>query len=129
MNLTTQSRVKSLSTKNIFEKVNNKLDEAEQIGGSRHCAAIVHKGEILSFGFNKRKTHPLMLKFQVNIPEKQYLHAEIDAIRQIKDKSILTECEIYVSRKSRGNNIGNSEPCPICRNAIRYYGIKKVYWT
>jgi tRNA(Arg) A34 adenosine deaminase TadA len=113
---------------NIFEELNNKLSESDLIGSSRHAAAIVHNGKILSIGHNRRKTHPLMLKFQ-HKPYKIFLHAEIDAIVKIKDKTLLKECQLYVARRSKGNNILNSEPCETCKKAIRFFGIKQVYWT
>jgi len=112
----------------IFKVLEEENLKADMIGCSRHSAAIVHKNKIISIGHNKRKTHPLMLKFQ-HKPFKVLLHAEIDAIVKVRDKTLLKDSEIYVSRLSKGDNILNSEPCETCKKAIRFYGINKVYWT
>lgn len=113
-----------------FDTLKREVLNAELIGASRHAAAIVHKGDIISIGHNKRKTHPLMLKFQ-HKEHNLFLHAEIDAISKIRDKKLLTDCSLYVMRLSKGNNISNSEPCQTCWNAIRFFGIKpkNVYWS
>lgn len=112
----------------IFNLLKKEVAKAELIGPSRHAAAIVHGNDVLSIGFNKRKTHPLMRQFQ-HSPYKLYLHAEIDAISKVKDKSLLRHSELYVLRLSRGNNVLISEPCQTCKNAIEYFGIKQTHWT
>ena len=112
----------------IFKILEEENLKADMIGCSRHSAAIVHRNKIISIGHNKRKTHPLMLKFQ-HRSFKILLHAEIDAISKVRNKNLLKDSEMYVSRLSKGNNILNSEPCETCKKAIRFYGINKVYWT
>ena len=71
-------------------------------------AVIVHKGKIIAEGFHRKYGEA---------------HAEVNAVNKVKDKSILKECEIYVSL----------EPCahfgktPPCANLIVESGFKKVY--
>lgn len=112
----------------VFKELLKHVHGADMVGNSLHCAAIVHKGSILSIGVNKKKTHPIQKLF-ADKPEKDCIHAEIDAIVKVKDKDILKECELYVLRLTKGNRIGNSKPCAGCMNALSYYGIKKFHWT
>lgn len=112
----------------IFKELLKHVHGADMVGNSLHCAAIVHKGNILSIGLNKKKTHPLQKKF-ADRPEKDCIHAEIDALVKIKHKHILKDCDIYVLRLTKGNRIMNSKPCAGCEKAINFYGIKNIYWT
>jgi tRNA(Arg) A34 adenosine deaminase TadA len=112
----------------VFKYLLANVHHADLIQNSRHCAAIVHKNEVLSIGWNKKKTHPMQKKYSSR-PDRLFVHAEIDAITKIKDKSILKDCDIYVLRLSKSDLISNSKPCPGCNNAIRDYGFKNVYWT
>ena len=70
-------------------------------------AVIIHNDKIISEGFTSKHGGP---------------HAEVNAINNVKDKSLLKECTIYVSL----------EPCshfgktPPCSHKIVEVGIKKV---
>jgi guanine deaminase len=78
--------------------------------GGPFGAVIVKKGEIIAKGHNE------VLK--TNDPT---AHAEIVAIRKAAKKLgrfDLSDCELY--------SIG--DPCPMCYSAIRWAGIKKVYY-
>lgn len=112
----------------IFKELRRLVEKADLIGNSQHCAAVVHKGKILSVGFNKKKTHPFQKKYS-DRPERLYLHAELDAILGIKDKTILSSCDIYVLRLSKGNQVLNSEPCEGCKKALKFYQFQNIYWT
>ena len=98
---------------------------------SKHSAAVVYKGKIVSVGFNQLKTHPMMEKFNRN--EKAiYLHAEIDAIiRAINlfGPDFLSKCDLYVLRLTREGTVANSKPCSGCQKAIDAFGFRKVYHT
>jgi deoxycytidylate deaminase len=87
------------------------------------------RGYVLSIGTNSyTKTHPLQAHYanKSQLPEKVYLHAEIDAIAKCRDLSKAYSIEVI-----RVNNEGKyllSAPCPICRSAISSTGIKKVIY-
>lgn len=112
----------------IFEVLRQNVTKADMVQNSQHCAAVVQNGKILTIGYNRKKTHPLQKKFQ-NRPERLCLHAEIDAISKIKRKHILNTCDLYILRLSKGGTVSNSEPCDGCKKAIKFFNIKRVYWT
>lgn len=73
------------------------------------------------------KSHPLQAYFakKVGRPEQIYLHAEIQAILNAKQKQIH---EIVITRADI-NGLKNARPCPICMEAIKAFGIKKITYT
>jgi tRNA(Arg) A34 adenosine deaminase TadA len=112
----------------IFQFLLKSVPRADKVGNSQHCAVVVHKGSILSVGHNKKKSHPLQ-KFFADKEEKIFIHAELDALTKIKDKNVLTECDLYVLRVTGGKNVSNSEPCVGCKRALKYFKIRNTYWT
>lgn len=74
------------------------------------------------------KTHPIQAYFaeKVGHPHRKYLHAEIAAIVKAGDRKIH---RIEVSRRNKEGRQCNAEPCPICKEAIKAYGIKFIAWT
>lgn len=122
----------------IFNILARVAEAIEPVGRIRLTSAIVSpKGEIVAIGVASKKTHPLQMKFQKN-KNCIFLHAEIDAIqRSIKKKIDLSQCSLYVCRikqyelknKRRVLGFGNAYPCEGCQSAIKYFNIKKVYYT
>jgi deoxycytidylate deaminase len=86
------------------------------------------KGDIISVGVNKMKTHPMQARFSAmtNDPMKIYLHAEIAAI--IAAKGVQGH-SIYIARIRRNGSTGIAKPCAGCAAALQEYGIKKIYFT
>lgn len=88
------------------------------------------KGNILSIGQNNYiKTHPYqaLCASKAGMPEKIYLHAEIDAI--VKCKDISKAHSIHIFRKGKSEKYLLAAPCPVCVTAIKQTPIKKVYHT
>lgn len=84
--------------------------KAAAIGETPIGAVIVHDGEIISRGYNKRETKKNAL-----------LHAEIIAIDKACKKLggwRLPRCDMYVTL----------EPCPMCAGAIINSRIENVYF-
>lgn len=105
--------------------------KAWKTGTSRHSACVVYKGKVLSWGVNKKKTHPLCVEYQPN-PERCYLHAEMDAIIKTMNKhgqDILQECTLYVLRIGNSGIVRHSKPCEGCMNMINATQIKEVIWS
>ena len=87
------------------------------------------RGQLLSVGFNSyTKTHPLQKWFAslASMDDKQYLHAEIDAILRARSARIH---RIVVERYGKDGHPRLAAPCPICQLAIAAFGIKIVEHT
>ena len=112
--------------KRHFDMLYKIADAAVPVGKQRLAACIVRKRQLISVGFNKKKTHPLQWKFS-KCDEAVYLHAEIDAI--INAREDIRGATMYVLRVMKDGKTGLAKPCEGCARAIKHYGIKRVYWT
>ena len=75
----------------------------------KHVSLIIRKGELVSFGINKLKTHPLAKIYGYRYNE---IHAELDALLKYKgpkDKLILINF-----RFNRFGDMRMSKPCELC---------------
>ena len=98
----------------------------------QNVTAIIYdkRGRVLSIGKNSYiKTHPLQKHYalKANLPHKQLLHAEIDAIRRCK--YMHRAHRIVVIRTLADGSTGNAKPCPICQRAIESAGISHIEHT
>lgn len=88
------------------------------------------KGRILSIGTNSyHKTHPMQAKcaHKVGMPERIYLHAEIDAI--VRCNNISKAHSIHIFRKGKDRKFLLAKPCPVCQEAISMTPIKEIFFT
>ena len=88
------------------------------------------RGNVLAIGKNSyTKTHPYQAKCakEVGLPEKIFLHAEIDAILKCQDLS--KAYSIHIFRQGKSGQYLLAKPCPSCANAINKTPIKKVFHT
>ena len=95
------------------------------------AAALVLKNKIISFGFNRMKSHPFQKKYGSNI-ECIYLHAEIHAIKSaLKNFSVddLRKTSMFVLRKRDKKERALAKPCAGCTRAIAEFGIRSVTFT
>lgn len=117
----------------------SKVAEAAEHDGLRAklAAAVVIRNEIISVGFNRKKSHPFQAQFGSN-DKSIYLHAETDAInRALKyiSKEDLRKATLYVARVKYKDNHSKkviwaeSKPCCGCQRAITSHGIKRVIHT
>lgn len=106
------------------------------IGNARIAAAIVRRGEIVSLGHNRLKSHPFQLRFGRN-NDSIYWHAETAAIYNLWKRApeLISGASLYVLRVKRpfsGSRqwvLGNAKPCSGCATAIQMFGIRSVYYT
>lgn len=95
-------------------------------------AIITKGGDVLSVGFNRRKSHPIQKKYNVHRgcgdESKDYIHAEMAAIIKVHHKD-LRGATIYVSRKNANGDRAMCRPCNACMKAILDAGIKKICYT
>jgi len=92
-------------------------------------ATIYNKaGRIVSIGFNSYvKTHPLQCRYArlAGMPEKVYLHAEIDALIKAKGRGY----RIFIERYNKNGKPLLAKPCPICQLAIDKAGLSVIQYT
>jgi len=87
------------------------------------------RGKLLGKGTNSyKKTHPLQKFFATfaGLPLKIYLHAEVAAILQCKNRKIH---RISIERFDKHGQPVNAKPCLICQEAIKAFGIQVVEHT
>ena len=99
---------------------------------TQNITAVIYdkKGRVLSLGKNSYvKTHPQQARHArlVGLPEKIFLHAEMDAI--IRCRNLTDAHKILVTRITRNGKYGNAKPCPVCQSAIEEAGISEIEWT
>jgi deoxycytidylate deaminase len=81
------------------------------------------KGNVLSIGTNKQKTHPLQDKYSDG--KRIYLHAEIDALSKCKKHPY----KMIVIRLKRNGETALAKPCSVCSKAIEDFDVKIVEYT
>lgn len=110
------------------------IEKARQIpyaqGESRVYAIITDdRGRVVSEGQNSyTKTHPIQKKIAccVGLPDKEYLHAEMQALIRSKGQG----AKICVARVDSKGNPKLAKPCPICELAIKEHGgIDNIQYT
>jgi tRNA(Arg) A34 adenosine deaminase TadA len=112
----------------ILKKISQDI---ECVGNQTLAACVVKRNKIISFGHNKKKTHPLQNKFNKH-PQAIYLHAEIDAIKNaLKRLSVedLIGSTLYIVRTKKNGSEGLAKPCCGCMQAIESFGIAKIVYT
>lgn len=98
---------------------------------------VVYKNQVISEGYNQKRTHPMQIKYDAYRPEiiegvrnVHSMHAESSALFKIMDMDICwRKAEIYVYRIMKCKPFGLAKPCPSCTALIRDLGIKKVHYT
>lgn len=108
------------------------------VANARIAAAIVHRNEIISFGINRRKSHPFQKKWSKN-SDAIYLHAENDAILNALRKGFnvddLRYTSLYICRmKYNSSNkrkmiSGLACPCEGCMKSIINFNIRNIYFS
>lgn len=104
------------------------------VRGAKLASAIMHKNQVVSFGVNQIRSHPLQARFGKNA-DAIFLHAEIDSIRNAlynNTADFLSRTTMYVYRVKRTEGRhsawcqGNASPCEGCSRAIATFGIRRV---
>ena len=84
------------------------------------------RGKLLSVGKNSYvKTHPLQARYskKVGLPNKVYLHAELDCLLKAKGQPIH---KVVVLRIGKNGQPANAKPCPSCSLALQDFGVKRI---
>ena len=105
------------------------------VSKSRIMAALYLRNNIIAYGSNEAKTHPMAARYAKH-PEATSLHAEISCIRNALkriDLNTLAKCTLYVARAKKlitGDFVwGMAKPCSGCSDAIITFNIPKVIYT
>lgn len=98
------------------------------------CAVLVKSGNVISIGFNRMATSGFVEHFADRAKGKCrdfYLstHAEMDAVRRIRNKTDLRGTKIFVARPRPCGDLGMARPCVVCQHVLHSYGIKRAYYT
>jgi len=96
-------------------------------------ATIVGGGRVLSVGYNSRANSGLQERYKTN-PHCNSIHAEVDAVLNVRRKIDLRGSKIVVVRRLRADNQNNlalamAKPCTMCQAVLRSYGIKRAIYT
>jgi tRNA(Arg) A34 adenosine deaminase TadA len=94
----------------------------------KHGAVLVKGGTVRNGSFNKSNYCSFGHRFR----KKEYgiptLHAEIGTVLGV-DRTVTEGATVYVARVGKGNDFKMSKPCPMCREALRHCGVKRVVYT
>ena len=100
------------------------IERARYYASKSNCrngmAAVLfrNKGKPLAWGFNKKGYRG------------SSIHAEVDAIKQIKmQKKRANNASILVCRFRKDGSYAMAKPCANCIEVLKMAGIKKVAWT
>lgn len=113
----------------------NKSSYDERFKQSKHAAIIMRGGNIIGYGINVYKPHPMSLKRDVLkkrtkcIEDIYTMHAEMAAIRSVKNKELLNGATIFIGRLSDSWGEMFSCPCETCTFYIQKYKLKRVVYT
>lgn len=121
----------------IFDLLRTIAADVSPVAHARIAAAVVYRKDIIALGACQKQTHPLQKQFSRN-PESIYLHAEIDAIKNVlkrySPRVLKSSTLIVVRQKWADSNKtklvdGLACPCDGCQRAIDYYQIPNVEWS
>jgi len=119
----------------MIEVLKVMAQDVTPVRGAKLASAIMHKAQVVSFGINQIRSHPLQARFSKN-SEAIFLHAEVDSIRNAlsrNDPDFLARTTMFVYRVKRKEETqhagwcqGNASPCVGCARAIAAFGIRRV---
>jgi len=122
-------RIRKLSkTKKRYFDLAKRAAMESSYGKLRHGAVIVKGGSVVSFGFNKSNHCQFGQRFRHMDKGPATQHAEISAILGLP-RSATQGADVYVVRINNDCDWRMSKPCPMCEQALRFVGVKRVLYT
>jgi len=122
-------RIRKLSkTKKRYFDLAKRAAMESTYGKLRHGAVIVKGGSVVSFGFNKSNHCQFGQRFRHMGKGPATQHAEISAILGLP-RSATQGADVYVVRINNDCDWRMSKPCPMCEQALRFVGVKRVFYT
>ena len=117
----------SKSRKRYFDLAKRAAMESTY-GKLRHGAVVVKGGSVVSFGFNKSNHCQFGQRFRHMDKGPATQHAEISAILGLP-RSATQGADVYVVRINNDCDWRMSKPCPMCEQALKFVGVKRVFYT
>jgi len=124
--------------KNIINTLEHVAIATPFQGSAKIAAAVVRGKKIIGLGVNRDKTHPMQAKYNEN-PDRIFLHAEIDAIKnaiRFINAEDLKKCAMYVVRVKRPDThdkvnwiYGTAAPCDGCMKCLEAFQVHDVIFT
>ena len=117
--------------------------DLEPVASAKIAACLVHRGEIISYGFNQNKSSTFQSKWSKN-SESVFWHSETNAIHNALKRYDVEELQnmkttLYVCRikkllvnpktKEFVNVWGASNPCVGCSKCITHHNINRVVFS
>lgn len=116
-------------------KIISNSEYDEKLKRKRHAAIIIRGGNVVGWGINSLKAHPMAIKRSVfnrrsrDLDNIFTIHAEMAAIRSVKNKELLHGATLVVGRYSECWGEMFSCPCETCAFYIEKYKIHKVIYS
>lgn len=124
-NRKTYNSIEDLST-SIQTSIRLARNSALKCEGLYRIGACATQKNQFCIGKCVDRTHPLQKKFAIKTPSKITLHAEIDALSKVKDRSVDIDCMVIVRITKINQKYASSMPCDICLGAIMNYNVKSL---
>lgn len=124
-----------MTLQKIFNTLEVMAQDVTPVAAARIAAAVVYKGDVISFGINEQKSDPFQAKYSKNALA-IYRHAETSAIKKALkrltpeelSRSTLHVCRVKYNRKGKFIR-GLARPCEGCQKAITKFNINNVYFS
>ena len=94
----------------------------------RHGAVLVKGASVHNVSFNKGNYCAFGHRFRKQQDGNATLHAELGVILGL-DREVTDGATVYVARIDKSTSYRLSKPCPMCHQAMKHVGIKRVVYT
>ena len=105
-----------------------KIAEQSDCEKFRHGAVLVRGSSVRNVACNRHRHCHFGRRFREANTGDATLHAELGVILGM-DRSITQGATVYTARVNKEGQSRMSKPCPMCENAMRHVGIKRVIYT
>lgn len=127
------NKIKSHPKYQRFLSIARGLSETSIFNKNKMGAIIVLKGKVIAKGFNSFKSHPLQKHYNIHRTDisdeaPHYLHAEMDALRKVKDLD-LKNAEVYVYHVNNNGEQKMARPCAACMKALKEHGFCTIHYS
>jgi deoxycytidylate deaminase len=104
--------------------LNEAIRQARRSQFKYRLGAVIFSGKnLVSAGFNKAKSHPIIKTWKFGT-----IHAEIDALLKLP-QNLPRNMEILVVRLLSDGSLAMSKPCQMCQQNLIDYGIIRMTWS